>query len=363
MPLLNSLDLFSGIGGFTLALKGLAKPVGYCEIDAGCQAVLKKHMADGMLHKAPIFSDVCKLSKKDLATGKRPIPDIIVGGWPCQDLSVIGNQKGLSGDRSGLIKEVFRLTDELQPKMLFLENVPMILHNGIDVLKQEFCKKRGYTMRWAVIPASAVGAPHYRKRWFCLLIKKGLESWVAKIKARHPYKPFKEVWARGENAETPRMVIPKNITQKNDLGARTSMLGNSVVPDCVRLAFETLLWHFHDKKGAPDANGMWGDENTRYVGVKYARPNLRLVFDPKLYKAQVKGVMTCEELKGPTVFRGWSTPRHSSHTSNVITTRTCRDLPTQVRFEKNTPNHLRRGVLNPEFVEWMMGYPKSWTRA
>jgi hypothetical protein len=61
------------------------------------------------------------------------------------------------------------------------------------------------------------------------------------------------------------------------------------------------------------------------------------------------------------VFRGWSTPRHSSHTSNVITTRTCRDLPTQVRFERKTPDHLRRGVLNPEFVEWMMGYPKGYT--
>jgi hypothetical protein len=349
MPLLNSLDLFSGIGGFTLALKGIAKPVGYCEIDAGCQQVLKRHIKEGTLPKAPVFSDVRKLSAKDL----NKQVDMIVGGWPCQDLSVIGKQRGLSGDRSGLIKEVFRLTDELQPKMLFLENVPMVLHNGIDVIKAEFCKKRGYTMRWAVIPASAVGAPHYRKRWFCLLIKKGYD--VTKVKINDAdYKPF---FAANPKENAVRMVIPKNMAHKNMLGLRTSMLGNSVVPDCVRFAFTTLL---HDKTGGENVMpAAWGDAPPQ--GVAYPRPRLHLVMDPALYRAPVKGPQTCEELKGPTVFRGWSTPRHSSHTSNVITTRTCRDLPTQVRFERKTPDKLRRGVLNPEFVEWMMGYPKGYT--
>lgn len=373
MPLLNSLDLFSGIGGFTRALEGVAKPVAFCEIDAGCQAVLNKHFPH-----VPIFTDVRKLSAKNI---KKPI-DIIMGGWPCQDISGIGKQRGLAGDRSGLIKEVFRLTDELQPKLVFLENVPMILHNGIDVIKSEFCKKRGYKMRWAIIPASAVGAPHYRKRWFCLLIKRGHVDWANSIKIP-VYESFKEIWdsvsrggatphsasaSRGgatPQGATPRMVIPRNMAHKNEMGARASMLGNSVVPDCVRLAFKTLMHDFNDakKRGHEDPKeGVWGDDKKQYRGIRYKKPNLHLVLDPKLYKGTVKGPQTCDELPGPTIFRGWSTPRHSSHTSNVLTTRTCRDLPTQVRFEKSTPNHLRRGVLNPEFLEWMMGYPKDWTR-
>jgi len=49
--------------------------------------------------------------------------------------------------------------------------------------------------------------------------------------------------------------------------------------------------------------------------------------------------------------------------ANVLTQRTVRDLPCQVRFERSTPDELRGGSVNPEFVEWLMGYPRGWTRA
>jgi site-specific DNA-cytosine methylase len=397
MAPLNSLDLFTGIGGITRALDGFCKPVAYCEVDEVCQEVLKNRMNDGFLPRAPLFSDVRRLSAKDI--GRKKV-DIIVGGWPCQDISAIGRRRGLSGERSGLIKEVFRLTDEFKPSALFLENVPLILKDGFDVLLEEFVEKRGYTMRWAVIPASAVGAHHFRKRWFCLLTKPGFSHRWSAAEVRK-YTPFSEQWQKEDRV---RMIVPTTMKEKNELGERTSMLGNSVVPDCVRAAFATLVSGLRavPSKGflmdlSKTRNGMdlveaegdrrssgrrrGGDEEKPQWGFAYvgndgdgkgeiipvlapnmARADASLTFDPRVFVKTAIGPVTNELVREPVQYSGWSTPRHSSHTSNVLTTRTIRDLPTQVRFEIKTPDHLREGVLNPQFVEWLMGYPKDWTR-
>jgi hypothetical protein len=398
MAPLNSLDLFTGIGGITRALEGLCKTVAYCEVNEVCQEVLRNRMNDGLLPRAPLFSDVRKLSAKDM--GRKKV-DIIVGGWPCQDISAIGKRRGLSGERSGLIKEVFRLTDEFKPVALFLENVPLILKDGFDVLLEEFVEKRGYTMRWAVIPASAVGAHHFRKRWFCLLTKPGfVHRWTAAEVRK--YVPFSEQWQKEDRV---RMVVTTTMKEKNGLGERTSMLGNSVVPDCVRAAFVTLasglravpskgfLMDLNKTKngmelvtldcgegGAGKRHGrssevvekpQWGfackGSDGKALLNEVLAPNMTradaaLTFDPRVFIRPAVGPVTNEVLREPVKYSGWSTPRHSSHTSNVLTTRTIRDLPTQVRFEVNTPNHLREGVLNPQFVEWLMGYPKDWTQ-
>ena len=168
--MLLSLDLFSGVGGMTLALHGIAEPVAYCEIDRHAQHVLMARMQDGSLPMAPIYDDVRTLTQQELSSTHI---DIIVGGWPCQDLSPFGLRKGLqSGTRSGLVSEVSllkkikkKLADELKPKAIFLENVPAILGNGMDQLIREFVRKRGYEMRWAVIPASSWGH-HTREAGF-----------------------------------------------------------------------------------------------------------------------------------------------------------------------------------------------------
>jgi DNA (cytosine-5)-methyltransferase 1 len=81
--MLNGLDLFSGIGGITLAIRDYATPVCYCEIDPYCQSVLLQRMSEGNLPKAPIWDDVRTLSSKEL-----PRVDIIYGGFPCTDISV-----------------------------------------------------------------------------------------------------------------------------------------------------------------------------------------------------------------------------------------------------------------------------------
>src|SRR5574343_241000 len=107
------LDLFSGIGGFSLGLErtGGFKTIGFCEIDPFCQKVLKKHWPG-----VPIYDDVRTL------TGITA--DVISAGFPCQDISSAGRMAGIGGDRSGLWKEGARIVCEIRPRYLLVENVP-----------------------------------------------------------------------------------------------------------------------------------------------------------------------------------------------------------------------------------------------
>jgi len=158
----NGLDLFSGIGGITIALNEWVRPIAYCENDRYAQAVLLSQMQERNIPAAPIWDDVSTLSGSML-----PKVDIIYGGFPCQDISVAGKGKGLAGERSGLFQEIIRLTEEIRPSFVFLENVPAITTRGLDNVCGAFSEIR-YDCRWTIVSAAELGAPHLRKRWFLL---------------------------------------------------------------------------------------------------------------------------------------------------------------------------------------------------
>jgi DNA (cytosine-5)-methyltransferase 1 len=160
--MLYGLDLFSGVGGITLALAPWVTPVMYCECDRYAQSVLLSRMADGHLPTAPIWDDI-----RTLAPGANTTIDIIYGGFPCQDISVAGAGKGVDGERSGLYKEIVRLTSQIRPQYVFLENVPAITRRGGTTVVGAFAAL-GYDCRWGVISAASVGAHHKRDRWFML---------------------------------------------------------------------------------------------------------------------------------------------------------------------------------------------------
>ena len=162
LPKMYGLDLFTGIGGITLALQDYVIPLAYCEIDSYAQSTLLQNMQEGNLPKAPIWDDIRTLQAKEL-----PKIDIIYGGSPCQDISIAGNQKGLEGERSGLVFEIFRLLDETKAPFVFLENVPNIRTKGAERVCKELAE-RGYDCRWCNITACDVGARHKRERWFLL---------------------------------------------------------------------------------------------------------------------------------------------------------------------------------------------------
>lgn len=168
-PKLKVLDLFSGIlvGGFSLGLErtGGFETVAFCEIEEFPRRVLAKHWPG-----VPIYHDVRELTKGVLDRDGIAV-DVITGGFPCQDLSVAGKQRGIGeGTRSGLWSEIVRLIGELRPRYVIVENVANLLSGPSEKRGGWFGRvlgdlaECGYDAEWENIPASALGAPHRRER-------------------------------------------------------------------------------------------------------------------------------------------------------------------------------------------------------
>lgn len=130
----NHLDLFSGIGGFSLAADWVwendHKIIGFCEIDKFCQKVLKKHWPG-----VPIYDDIKKLDGKQFGT-----VDLLTGGFPCQPFSVAGKRKGQEDDRA-LWPEMFRIIQESKPHWIIGENI-VVIKRG-----QDFGRRLGYSRK------------------------------------------------------------------------------------------------------------------------------------------------------------------------------------------------------------------------
>lgn len=164
---MNILDLFSGIGGFSLGLERAGmRTVAFCEIDPHARKVLNKHWPD-----VPVFTDVSTLSKDDLNEQIH----IITGGFPCQDISLAGKGAGLEGARSGLWFQFHRLIKEIQPRYAIIENVSALRSRGLDVVLRGL-SEIGYDAEWHCIPAAAVGAAHRRDRVWIVAYPSGARS-------------------------------------------------------------------------------------------------------------------------------------------------------------------------------------------
>ena len=160
---LRVLDLFSGIGGFSLGLErtGGFETVAFCEIEDYPRRVLAKHWPG-----VPIYDDVRTLTADTLARDGIVV-DVICGGFPCQDLSRAGSGAGITGERSGLWSEFARLIGELRPDFAILENVAALLDDGMGTVLGDLADLR-YDAEWQVISACALGAPHMRQRVFAV---------------------------------------------------------------------------------------------------------------------------------------------------------------------------------------------------
>jgi DNA (cytosine-5)-methyltransferase 1 len=155
---MNVLDLFSGIGGFSLGLERAGmKTAAFCEIDEYCRRVLARHWPG-----VPIYDDVRTLTAERLVRDG-VAADVICGGFPCQDISVAGKGAGLAGERSGLWSEYARIIGEVRPRYVIVENVAALLGRGLSRVLGDLATL-GYDAEWHCIPACAVGAPHRRDR-------------------------------------------------------------------------------------------------------------------------------------------------------------------------------------------------------
>jgi DNA (cytosine-5)-methyltransferase 1 len=168
MNKLRVLDLFSGIGGFSLGLErtGGFETVAFCEIEPFPRRVLAKHWPG-----VPIYDDVRTLTAERLRADGISV-DVICGGFPCQDISHAGKGAGIEGERSGLWSEYARIIGELRPAYVLVENVAALLGRGLDRVLGDLAAL-GFDAEWHCIPASAVGAPHRRDRLWLVAYPNG----------------------------------------------------------------------------------------------------------------------------------------------------------------------------------------------
>lgn len=235
------LDLFSGIGGFSLGLErtGGFKTVAFCEYDREAQATLRARYPG-----IPIYDDVRQLTADQLrADGLRP--NAICGGFPCQDVSLAGGGAGLAGARSGLWSEYSRLVDELRPEVVVVENVAALLGRGIGRVLGDLASL-GYDAEWHCIPASYAGARQIRDRvWIvaypqrdCVQGRQTVtQAWCAKPRAEQLaglVQPCAWPTVSGARDRGTGHGVPRGVH-------RNKQLGNAVVPQVVELIGHAIL--------------------------------------------------------------------------------------------------------------------------
>lgn len=401
---LTTIDLFSGTGALTRALHGIARPVLYCDRCPVSRALLAARMASNDLPRAPIADDVSAL------TGSRvPCVDMVVGGFPCVGFSFRGKRRMLDNAQSALFFQLVRVIRESRATVAFLENVPGVL-SAIDLIRAEF-SAMGFAMRWCVVGADDVGAPHKRRRWFCLAYKPDSAA-LASIAAHAvspEYTPFD--WAVNVPPRTLRLSGSAGGSAEGAAGeageagkaseaaarkaslARWGLLGNGLVPDAARLAFLRILSGGRVSRLAPGTppvrfvpvsatvspatpqaspsdsvvDAAVGDAPPiRMSSVAIQAPDtarIDLVVDPAaLPPPAIKCVsQTTPTLTAPVHRTRWATPRHGMRAPcRVLTARSERDLPTQIVFATDTAN--RTWPPNADFGDYLMGLPPGYTK-
>jgi DNA (cytosine-5)-methyltransferase 1 len=261
---MNVLDLFSGIGGFSLGLERAGmRTVAFCEIDPFCRRVLAKHWPG-----VPIHHDITKLRGSDVG----PV-DVICGGFPCQDISQAGLGAGIGGERSGLWRDYARIIGEVRPRYVIVENVAALLFRGLGNVLGDLAAL-GYDAEWHCIPASAIGAPHQRDRIWIVAYAAGercgearrlrlgkQEEWPASGPekdgfAPHSYSDGLERWEQWPSARFFAATVFRSFWQGNDLPKpcirrgddgfparvdRLRSLGNAVVPQIPEIIGRAIM--------------------------------------------------------------------------------------------------------------------------
>lgn len=229
------MHLFAGIGGGLLADRILGHdPIIAVEWDKYACQVLRERAADGWFPNLRVWEGDVRLFDPSEYAGK---VDCIHAGFPCQDISVAGNQAGLGeGTRSGLYREVLRIAGIIKPRQIFLENVSAILSNGLGTVLADLAAL-GYDCRWICLRASDVGAPHHRDRWWGLCTHADLQYGQRRSESQQPNSDSGTAWIEpkglcgnvrntkhvGRNAAE---VSGKDISDESQTPPRSQLCGN-----------------------------------------------------------------------------------------------------------------------------------------
>lgn len=244
MTKLRVLDLFSGIGGFSLGLErtGGFETVAFCEISKFPRLVLAKHWPE-----TPIYEDVRTLTAAQLAADGITRVDVITGGFPCQDLSVAGKQAGMGeGTRSGLWSEIQRLARELSPSFIIVENVANLLSGPSEKRGGWFGRvlgdlaELGYNVEWENLPAAALGAPHRRERVWIIAYSAEIDVEQVLGAPRPSWEPRGGSWGAWPSRLDQSFVCRADDGLPRDVD-RIGALGNSVAPQIPELIGNAIL--------------------------------------------------------------------------------------------------------------------------
>jgi DNA (cytosine-5)-methyltransferase 1 len=221
-------SLFSGIGGLDLGFERAGfRVLWQCEADAYCRRVLARHWPG-----VPCFEDV-----RDVTAGRAEPVDVIIGGFPCQDISYAGYGAGLGGERSGLWWEFARVVRELGPRGVAVENVAALLSRGLGDVLGTFASL-GFDAEWSSVSGCSVGAPHMRQRVFVVAHANGVDGWP---RLRHPAPQADGSLQALNRPAGPRARYRARLANPSELyrGAdgvpyrleRNRAIGNAVMPD------------------------------------------------------------------------------------------------------------------------------------
>lgn len=306
--MLNVLDIFSGIGGFSIGLEAASmQTVAFCEINPFCRKILTRHWPS-----VPIFPDITIIHKEDLKA--LPRIDLIAGGFPCQDISVAGKRKGITAKRSGLWQEYKRLINEIRPKYAIIENVANLRSQGLIAVLQDLWEI-GYDAEWHCIPASAFGAPHRRDRIWII----AYPSCISKVGLSIGKEETESTFGDGYK--------------------------NASDPDCKR---------FERREYNQQGRCLLGNKNRKYPQTQQER-DIRESRASQICK--ILPDTDCQRLQRCGGFEEIS----PICTQEQIGMYYCSRGIKQWGKEPLEVPRLKDERLNPDWVEWLMGYPISWT--
>lgn len=251
---LKILDLFSGLGGFSLGLdKAGMETVAFCEVDEECIKILKHHWP-----KVTVFNDVRKLTKKDIDERVKCNIDLICGGYPCTGHSVAGKKKGFQNEGSSLWREYLRLAEEIKPKYCIIENSHNLRSTGLAELLKAF-DEIGYNAEFSVISAYSIGANHQRERIYIVFWRRDIpypnpfrywaadpekaetsQGWWAKRRFKRD-SVFRQVTKVKSRVLQLTDGLSKEMVKREEY--KIAMLGNALVPQIPELIGRALMDH------------------------------------------------------------------------------------------------------------------------
>ena len=358
------LDLFSGIGGFSLGAEyNNIETIGFVEKDAFCQKVLRKHWPN-----TPIIGNIRDVTKDTFKS-----VDIVSGGFPCQPFSVAGKRRGTDDDRY-LWDETIRVVSLYKPRWFVGENVEGIVNiqNGMVLRQvQDDLEKEGFEVQCGIIPASGIGAWHQRKRVWILGYSQHNGSSTSKKRGGNTQTstgPQKRENPSLQSERTSRPTDNGNVSNTNSSLRR----GRATVSQ----GGENKIWGFHSRKknktnqtyGAKLSDAMLYLEKKKMYPTPVAKDNCSESLETwerraKKHKAQGKTIPKALRIQVQEESKKiYNTPttNDGKNTSFPKSQRNRTSIVGNLMQEKN-PLKVG-GRLNPQFVQFLMGYPMNWTK-